>query len=308
MDGELGTESFDARFDQLVLGNAWVERLWTGARWLEGPVYFPDRDELLFSDIPNDRIMRWVPDGASGGVTTVFRSPSNHANGNTRDRQGRLVTCEHSGRRVSRTELDGSVTTIADRYDGRRLNSPNDVVVHTDGSIWFTDPSYGIIGDYEGRRAPQEQDGCYVFRWDPEREDLQVVADDLVKPNGLAFSADGSTLYISDTARTHDPDGAHHIVAYDVIGERDLRRREVVAEVEPGIADGFRLDEHGNLWTSAGDGVQCFTPDGTLLGKIRLPEIVSNVVFGGRCRNRLFITASTSVYALYLGVAGIEVP
>ena len=297
-------QSYDTRFAAMILGNAEVERLWTGGRWVEGPVYFRDGRYLLWSDIPNDRIMRWTEDGQVG----VFRSPSNHANGNTRDRFGRLVTCEHSGRRVSRTELDGAITVIADRTEHGRLNSPNDVVVRSDGSIWFTDPPYGILGDYEGRRAPQEQPGCFVYRWDPGTEQLTVVADDLVKPNGLAFSGDETVLYISDTGRTHDPDGPHHIRAYDVVDGTSLTRSRVLAEVEPGIADGFRIDEHDHLWTSAGDGIQCWTPDGVLIGRILLPEVVSNCVFGGEFSNRLFITASTSVYALYLGVRGVQAP
>ena len=297
-------EILDARFASLVLGNAALERLWTGGRWVEGPVYFRDGGYLLWSDIPNNRILRWTEDGH----VSTFRQPSNHANGNTRDRQGRLVSCEHSGRQVSRTELDGTVTTLADSYDGKPLNSPNDVVVKSDGTVWFSDPPYGIMGDYEGRRAEQEQDSCYVFRLDPDSGSLTVVADDVVRPNGLAFSADETVLYVTDTARSHDPDGNHHIHAFDVVDGATLANRRVLAVVEPGLPDGFRVDEHDHLWVSAGDGVQCFAPDGTLLGKVRVPEVVSNCVFGGAFRNRLFITGTSSIYAVYLDTQGVAVP
>jgi gluconolactonase len=286
------------------MGNASLERLWTGGRWVEGPVYFRDRGYLLWSDIPNNCIMRWTEDGQVG----VYRQPSNHANGHTRDVQGRLVSCEHSGRRISRTELDGSVVTLVDSYGGGRLNSPNDVIVKSDGTVWFSDPSYGILGNYEGRKAPQEQQGCYVYRFDPATGDLSVVADDFVKPNGLAFSSDETVLYVSDTGRSHDPDGPHHIRSFDVIDGRSLSNSRVFAAIDPGLPDGFRVDEDDNVWTSAGDGVQCLTSDGTLIGKIRVPETTSNCVFGGQFQNRLFMTSFTSVYAVYLNARGVQTP
>lgn len=295
-------EIVDALFGSFVLGNAPLEHLHTGMRWAEGPVYVADARHLLFSDVPNDRILR-VPD--EGGIS-VFRQPSNHANGNTRDTRGRLITCEHGSRSVTRTELDGTVTVLADQLDDRRLNSPNDVVVKSDGSVWFTDPPYGILSDYEGDRAPSELDGCYVFRLDPEDGRLEVVADDMVKPNGLAFSTDETVLYVADSGATHDPDGPHHLRAYEVRDGRTLTRPRVVADISPGVPDGLTVDSEDYIWCSAGDGVHCLSPDGALLGRIRVPETTSNCTFGGPKRNRLFIAATTSLYAIYLNRTGAE--
>jgi gluconolactonase len=297
-------ENISPEFRDLVPPNSWVERLHTGMRWTEGPVWFADGQQLIFSDIPNDRMLRWV----DGLGACVFREPSGYSNGNTRDLQGRLVTCEHGQRRLTRTEPDGSVTVLADRYQGRRLNSPNDVVVKSDGTIWFTDPPYGIIGNYEGTQARMEIDGCYVFRLDPVLGELRVVTDRLTRPNGLAFSLDEKTLYVSDSARSHDPQGAHDILALSLSDDGTVRSQTLFASIEPGLADGFRLDAAGNVWTSAGDGVHCYAPSGKLLGKIHIPETVSNVVFGGRRLNRLFITATTSVYSVYLAVCGAARP
>lgn len=292
-------ETLSPRFKSLILFNAAVETLYTGTRWGEGPVWIGDAHCLVWSDIPNNRMLRWI-DGA--GVS-VFRSPSNFANGNTRDRQGRLVTCEHLTRRVTRTEHDGRITVVADSYAGKKLNSPNDVVVKSDGTIWFTDPSYGIQSDYEGERAETEQDGCFVFCFDPRTGALQIAAADFTRPNGLAFSPDESLLYVSDTA-----EDAHHIRALRVREDNRLGNDKVFAVVSPGAPDGFRLDEHGNVWTSAGDGVHCLSPGGELLGKIRLPEIISNVVFGGLKKNRLFATGANSLFSVYLSCRGVQTP
>ena len=294
----------DRRFYDLTIPIARLERLYDQCRWAEGPVWFDDGGYLVWSDIPNRRMLRWVPDS---GVS-IFRADSNFANGNTRDRQGRLVTCEHGGRRVTRTEPDGSISVIADSHDGRKLNSPNDVVVKSDGSIWFTDPSYGIMSDYEGFKAEQEQDGCYVYRVDPDSGDITVVADDFVKPNGLAFSVDESRLYIADSGVSHDPDGPHHIREFDVVDGTRLANSRVFATIEPGLPDGFRLDVDGNIWTSTHDGVHCYAPDGTRLGKILIPEMVANLTFGGPKRNRLFITATTSLYAVFVATNGVQRP
>jgi gluconolactonase len=249
-------------------------------------------------------MLRWVPDL---GVD-VFRANSNFANGNTRDLQGRLVSCHHGGRNVTRTEPDGSITVIADSYQGKKLNSPNDVVVKSDGSIWFTDPTYGIMSDYEGYKADSEQDGCFVYRVDPATGDIAVVMDDFVKPNGLAFSPDENILYVADSGLSHDPDGPHHIRAFDVGDDGGLRNGRIFADVSPGVPDGFRLDVDGNLWTSCRDGVICFAPDGTALGKINIPAIVANLTFGGPRRNRLFITATKSLYAVYVATTGVQAP
>jgi gluconolactonase len=297
-------EVVDRRFRAYLLGNCRVERLYTGTLWGEGPVYFRDGDFLVWSDIPNDRLLRWVP----GLGVEEFRHPSGYANGHTRDRQGRLVSCEHGGRRVTRTEWDGSLTVLADRYRGRRLNSPNDVVVKSDGSVWFTDPPYGILSDYEGQRAPSELDACYLFRLDPGTGELEVAADDLEQPNGLAFSPDESRLYVSDTGAGRDAGEPNPIYAYDVVDGRRLTRRRLFAVVSPRAADGLRLDEDGNVWTSAGDGVHCLSPGGDLLGKIRIPEKVANLTFGGPKRNRLFVVATTSLYAVFLNRRGAERP
>ncbi len=297
-------EVLDPRFRYLTCGDAWLEKLHGGMLWAEGPVYFADGDFLLWSDIPNNRILQW----AEGLGVRTFRHPSNNANGHTRDREGCLVSCEHSARRVTRTEHDGSITVLADRYEGKRLNSPNDVVVKSDGTVWFTDPPYGILSDYEGQKIPGELGGCFVFRCDPAAGTLEIVAKDFDKPNGIAFSRDESVLYIADTGGSHDPDGAHHIRAFTVRDGKRLTEGRVFAEISPGLADGFRIDVEGNVWTRAGDGVHCYSPVGELLGKIKVPEVVSNVCFGGPKRDRLFVTATTSLYAIYVATRGALTP
>ena len=294
-------EYHDPRFFHLVVGSAALDTLATGLRWAEGPVWFADRGALLFSDIPNQRIMQW-----SAGGLGVFRAPSNFANGHSRDRQGRLISCEHGTRRVTRTEIDGSVTVLADCFDGKRLNSPNDLVCHSDGSIWFTDPTYGIASDYEGFRSPPEQAGRFVYRLDPSGE-LTVVADEFLQPNGLAFSPDEATLYVADSAASHDPALPRVIRAFDVARGR-LTNGRVFAEIDSGLPDGIRTDIFGNLLSSAADGVHCFGPDGALLGKVLVPQGVSNLCFGGPKKNRLFITATTAVYAVYVASTGAQTP
>lgn len=296
-------EVYDERFRYLTLGNSWVEKLYTGTLWAEGPVYFADGNYLVWSDIPNNRMLRWA-----GGHVSVFRDFSNNSNGNTRDRQGRLITCEHGARRVTRTEPDGSITVLVDQFQGKKLNSPNDVVVKSDGTVWFTDPPYGILSDYEGHFAEGEYGGCYVFRFNPATGALDAVVEDFNKPNGIAFSPDESKLYVVDTGRSHSPDGEHHIRVFSVDNQGRLSGGEVFAEVSPGIPDGLRVDLHANIWTSAGDGVQCYAPDGVCLGKITVPEPVSNLTFGGEKRNRLFITATTSLYAVYVATTGAQRP
>ncbi|MCA1491620.1 SMP-30/gluconolactonase/LRE family protein [Ensifer sp. NBAIM29] len=293
----------DPRFAHLIVGSARLEELYSGCRWAEGPVWFSDANQLVWSDIPNQRMLRWTPEG---GVS-VFRQPSNFANGHTRDRQGRLISCEHGTRRITRTEIDGSITTLAESFDGRRLNSPNDVVVRSDGTIWFTDPTYGILSDYEGFRAEPEQEGRNVYRLDPETGELAAVATDFNQPNGLAFSPDETILYVADSGASHDDALPRHIRAFDVRDGR-LANGRVFATIDKGIPDGIRTDTAGNLWSSAGDGVHCFAPDGVRIGKILVPQTVANLTFGGPRRNRLFIAATTSLYAIYVTATGAQVP
>lgn len=292
----------DPRFERYMLFNAAVERLATGFRWVEGPVWFGDHQCLIFGDIPADRLLRW---DARSGVVSVFREPSHHANGNTRDRAGRLITCEHGTRRVTRTEHDGSITVLADGYHGKPLNAPNDVVVGPEGAVWFTDPGYGILSDYEGCKAAAElPTAVYRIPADGDRDaQPEIVVDDLDRPNGLCFSPDGSRLYIVDSGATRS------IHVYDV-ADGQVAAGRPFADMSPGTSDGIRCDEDGNLWSAAGgggdgyDGVHVFDPDGTLIGQIVLPEICANVCFGGLRRNRLFMAASQSVYAVYLNARG----
>ena len=291
----------DARFLSCVFPHESVQQLWTGGRWCEGPAWFAAHGTLVWSDIPNNRMLRWDERNNTVGE---FRNPSNNSNGNTVDRQGRLVSCEHLSRSVTRTEHDGSRTVLADNWQGQRLNSPNDVVVHSDGSVWFSDPGYGILSDYEGRRSDSEIGACHVYRVDPHSGAVERVADDFDKPNGLAFSPDESILYIADTGASHRADGPRHIRKFAVEGKH-LKPLGVFATCGNGLFDGFRVDVQGRLWTSAADGVHVYHPDGTLIGKVLIPEIVANVCFGGAKRNRLLVCATSSLYAVYLNTTGL---
>ncbi len=290
----------DPRFNSCFAGHVRVERLWTGARWSEGPAWFAAGRYLIWSDIPNNRMMRLTE---PGDQVSVFRERSNNSNGNTVDYQGRLVTCEHLARRVTRTEHDGKITVIADKWKGKRFNSPNDAVVKSDNSIWFTDPAYGIDTDYEGDKSEPEIDGCHVYRVDPKSGNVDRVVGDMVRPNGIAFSPDEKYLYIVDTGATHKENGPRHIRRFTVNG-KTLKGGEVFAESTAGLFDGFRIDRDGRIWTSTAEGVHCYDPDGTLIGKILIPELVANVTFGGTKLNRLFICGTTSLYSIYLTVSG----
>ncbi|RBM21924.1 SMP-30/gluconolactonase/LRE family protein [Streptomyces sp. PT12] len=297
--GEGGVyEAFDERFrtGRCDLGDRRLETLYEGCRWAEGPLYVPAGRYLLWSDIPNDRLLRW--DETTGAVG-VFRSPAGHPNGNTLDREGRLITCEQGNRRVTRTEHDGSVTVLANRYLGKRLNSPNDAAVAADGAVWFSDPDFGIVSDYEGHRAESEIGACNVYRVDPADGEVRLVADGFDGPNGLVFSADGRRLYVSDSR-------ANHIRSFDVRENGTLSGGEVFAACTLGSFDNIRFDDAGRLWAAAMDGgVHCYDPDGTLLGRVKVPEVVANIRFGGPRRNRLFIAATTSVYSLVMSVTGL---
>jgi gluconolactonase len=297
-------EILDASFAPYRIFNAAVERLATGFRWSEGPVWFGDLRSLLWSDIPNNRMLRW--DEESGAVS-IFRKPSNNSNGNTRDRQGRLVTCEHGGRRVTRTELDGRVTVLIDSFGGKPLNSPNDVIVKSDGSIWFTDPPFGILGHYEGNQAAPELHPN-VYRLDPATLKATIVADDMNAPNGLCFSPDERHLYVVDSRAV--PNAV--IRVYDVAAD-GMRLGEGRLFYDGGAGshpDGFRADIDGNLWCGWGmgagrDGVLVLSPVGKPIGRIALPERCANLCFGGVKRNRLFMAASQSLYALYVNTQGV---
>ena len=296
-----GFEVLAPEFEGCFIGHVRVDRIWTGGRWTEGPVWFAAGRYLVWSDIPNNRLMRW--DETDGSVS-VFREPSNNNNGNTVDTEGRLVSCEHLTRRVTRTDHNGKVSVIADSHNGKRLNSPNDVVVKSDGSVWFTDPNYGILSDYEGERAESDIGACHVYRVD-QNGNVDAVVTDMVKPNGLAFSPDEKHLYIADTGRTHDPKGPAHIRKFKITADgKGLSGGDVFSDCSEGLFDGFRLDMDGRIWSSAADGVHCLNTKGNLIGKIRIPEIVSNVCFGGAKLNRLFITATGSLYSVYLDVNG----
>lgn len=296
-------EIIDKRFSRFVLANAPLEKLGEGFRWLEGPVWFGDRNCLLFSDIPNDRIMHWSEET---GIS-VFRRPAGFPNGHTRDREGRLITCSHHGRCVLRTELDGAITVLAERFAGKRLNSPNDVIVKSDGTIWFSDPPYGIVTDYEGGKQEQEQP-ARVYRLDPRTGALSVVTDDFDGPNGLCFSPDERRLYIVNTGIKFGENPVKHIRVLDIDATGVPKNDRVFHMITVGNADGIRCDEEGNLWSSARDGVHCIDPSGVLLGKIKVPSRVSNITFGGRYRSRLFICASQALFAIYTNQRGAQRP
>lgn len=294
----------DPRFRRCVLPNVSLKKLAEGFLWLEGPVWFGDHDCLLVSDLPNDRVMRWTE---SGGVS-VFRQPSDFGNGHTRDLEGRLISCCHRSRCVTRTEFDGRITVLADHFEGRRLNSPNDVVVKSDGSIWFTDPPYGIQTDYEGGRQTAELP-AYVYCLNPISGVLLMVTDDFSGPNGLCFSPDEKRLYIAETGLQFAPDPIQEIRVLDVSGHGPrLSNCRTFHKIQPGFADGMRCDEAGNLWSSSSDGVHCIDPSGALLGKIKVPYPVANLAFGGRNGSRLFICASHTLYAIYTNQRGSQRP
>lgn len=297
-------EHFEKGTRGLVSGSAQLETLFTDCRWAEGPVWFGDGGYVLWSDIPNDRIMRWIP----GVGAHVFRTPAGNTNGHTRDREGRLVSCSHGNRHVERTEHDGSITVLATHHDGKPLNSPNDVIVKSDGTIWFTDPAYGIESDYEGHKSPQEQAGCYVYCLDPESGKLEAVVTDMDRPNGLAFSPDESILYVADSAKSHGPDRPHHIKKYKVGSGNKVSGGEVFVDVNPGIPDGFRCDTEGRVWTSAGDGVHIYSPAGEMVGRINLPKACANVCFGGPKNNWLFIACTDTMYLLHTTANGARRP
>ena len=297
-------EIIDRRFDRYILKNATLEPLATGFRWIEGLVWIGDAECLLFQDLPRDRTMRWIEDL---GVS-VYRSPSHYGNGQTRDRTGRLVSCSHRGRCLFRTEYDGTITTLVSHHAGKRLNSPNDVVVKSDGSIWFTDPLYGISNDYEGGRQESEQPPA-LYRFEPTSGKVDAQATDFAGPNGLAFSPDEHRLYVAETGDQTRENPQQYIRMFEVASDgRTLIDKGVFHKIEPGYCDGMRVDEEGNIWSSAADGVHCISAEGKLLGKIYVPFRVSNICFGGRVKNRLFIGGSHTLYSVFLNCRGVQWP
>jgi len=303
----MSLEIFDSRFDPVALGAGALQHLCSGAIWSEGPVWMKEDGALLWSDIPNNRMLRWHDDDG----LSVWREQVEYTNGHTREQDGALLHCSHGLRAIVRTRFDASCQPLPDEvvvshYQGRRLNSPNDIVVKSDGSLWFTDPPYGILSDYEGHQAASELGRNYVFRFDPVSGVLRVVSDFFEEPNGLAFSPDESLLYVSDTsaALRKDGGGHHHIVAFDVAGNQDLVKPRVFAVISPGLSDGFRIDQHGFLYTSSGDSVQVYHPDGTRLARIPVPEKVGNLTFGGPAGDQLYICASSSLYRIRLNTCG----
>lgn len=295
-------EIYDDRMRVLVPPNAELRKIADGAVWSEGPVYFHEDDSVVWSDAHGDRLLRW---SAEAGVS-VLRDPSHYQSGNYRDREGRLVSCSAGDRAIIRREHNGQWITLVDRYQGKRLNSPNDLVVKRDGTIWFTDPPYGLTQPNQGYGGDEEQAGSFVYRFDPATGEIDAVITEMERPNGLAFSPDESLLYVSDTSEFDYPQGHHYIRAYDVVDGRWARNGRVFIQVEPGQPDGFRVDESGNLFTTSEDSVQVFAPDKTRLGKIRTPGTCANLTFGGQDRNRLFIAAGSSLYAIDLYTRGVQ--
>ena len=296
-------EAYDQQFNALLRADSVLECLASPARWAEGPVWLPGADAVVFSDVKANRMYRWNRDGK----ITIFREQANYANGNTLDRQGRLISCEHGRRGVSRTDSDGVARILVDRFDGKRLNSPNDVVVKSDGSLWFSDPPYGIVGDAEGFKSESQIIGCYVYRFDPETGEITAVATDVQRPNGLAFSPDESRLYVADMSIVDFPlQGRRHLAVYDVVAGRQLANPRVLAQIVPGIPDGLRVDRVDNIFCSCEDGVLVLDGDGQRMGKIGVPERVSNCTFGGPAQDELFITATTSLYRVRLATRGCQ--
>ncbi|MGY3040594.1 gluconolactonase [Rhodanobacter sp. TND4EL1] len=298
-----GFVTLDSKFDQYVLSNAPLEELAGGFRWLEGLVWMGDANCLLFQDLPRNRTMRYIE---NAGVS-VYREPSHYANGQCRDRQGRLISCSHRDRCLYRTEPDGKVVRLVDQHAGKRLNAPNDVTVKSDGTIWFTDPLYGIQRDYEGGIQVSEQAPA-LYRFDPENGQISIAAGDFDGPNGLVFSPDERRLYVCETGDATSENPKQYIRVFDVGADGQLHGGEIFHKVELGFADGLAMDEEGNLWSSAADGVHCIDPAGRLLGKILVPYRVSNLTFGGYWKNRLFIGGSHTLYAIFLNRRGAGWP
>ena len=274
-------------------------KIHSGMKWAEGPCYIKSHKKLYFSDIPNNHLLSW-----DGSNIKIEKDPSNFINGNTEDLEGNLISCSHGGRCIYKTDINGNTTTLVDKYLDKKLNSPNDVVVKSDGSIWFTDPPYGILSDYEGYKGDMEYGACYVFRYDPKENNLEVVSKDFLKPNGLAFSVNEDKIYIADSGGSHDINAPNQIMVYDVVENKILKNGKVFHKFNPFFADGFRVDKDDNVWTSAGKGIKCFSPQGEVIGQLLLPDLVANLTFGGENNNILYVTSSSNLYSMELNQQG----
>jgi len=274
-------------------------KIHSGMKWAEGPCYIKSHKKLYFSDIPNNHLLSW-----DGSNVKIEKDPSNFINGNTEDLEGNLISCSHGGRCIYKTDINGNTTTLVDKYLDKKLNSPNDVVVKSDGSIWFTDPPYGILSDYEGYKGDMEYGACYVFRYDPKENNLEVVSKDFLKPNGLAFSVNEDKIYIADSGGSHDVKAPNQIMVYDIVENKILKNGKVFHKFNPFFADGFRVDKDDNVWTSAGKGIKCFSPQGEVIGQLLLPDLVANLTFGGENNNILYVTSSSNLYSMELNQQG----
>jgi len=274
-------------------------KIHSGMKWAEGPCYIKEHKNLYFSDIPNNQLLSW--DGKS---VKIEKNPSNFINGNTEDLNCNLISCSHGGRCIYKTDKNGKTEILVNEYLGKKLNSPNDVVVKSDGTIWFTDPNYGIMSDYEGYKADMEYGGCYVFRFDPKDSSLTVVSKDFIKPNGIAFSVNEDKLYIADSAGSHDINASSHIKVYDIVEGQYLKNKKIFYKFNPFFSDGFRVDKDDNVWTSAGKGIKCINPQGEVIGQLLLPDLVANLTFGGEDSNILYVTASSNLYSMELNQQG----
>ena len=274
-------------------------KIHSGMKWAEGPCYIKSHKKLYFSDIPNNHLLSW-----DGSNVKIEKDPSNFINGNTEDLEGNLISCSHGGRCIYKTDINGNTTTLVDKYLDKKLNSPNDVVVKSDGTIWFTDPPYGILSDYEGYKGDMEYGDCYVFRYDPKENNLEVVSKDFLKPNGLAFSVNEDKIYIADSGGSHDVNAPNQIMVYDIVENKILKNGKVFHKFNPFFADGFRVDKDDNVWTSAGKGIKCFNPQGEVIGQLLLPDLVANLTFGGENNNILYVTSSSNLYSMELNQQG----
>mgnify|MGYP001173090016 FL=1 len=274
-------------------------KIHSGMKWAEGPCYIKSHKKLYFSDIPNNHLLSW-----DGSNVKIEKDPSNFINGNTEDLEGNLISCSHGGRCIYKTDINGNTTTLVDKYLDKKLNSPNDVVVKSDGSIWFTDPPYGILSDYEGYKGDMEYGACYVFRYDPKENNLEVVSKDFLKPNGIAFSVNEDKIYIADSGGSHDVNAPNQIMVYDIVENKILKNGKVFHKFNPFFADGFRVDKDDNVWTSAGKGIKCFNPQGEVIGQLLLPDLVANLTFGGENNNILYVTSSSNLYSMELNQQG----